>query len=62
MPVIVTKEAKQEIFKTHGGLLPTRARSEGQIALFTARIEHLTAAPEEQQEGPPLRKRRCWTW
>ena len=42
MPVL-TKEAKQEIFKTHGGDAKNTGSSEGQIALFTARIEHLTA-------------------
>ena len=42
MPVL-TKEAKQEIFKTHGGAATNTGSSEGQIALFTARIEHLTA-------------------
>ena len=38
----LTKEAKQEIFKTHGGDAKNTGKSEGQIALFTARIEHLT--------------------
>jgi small subunit ribosomal protein S15 len=41
MPVL-TKEAKQEIFKTHGGAANNTGSSEGQIALFTARIDHLT--------------------
>ena len=41
MPVL-TKEAKQEIFKTHGGAATNTGNSEGQITLFTARIEHLT--------------------
>ncbi len=38
----LTKEAKQEIFKNHGGDAKNTGSSEGQIALFTARIEHLT--------------------
>ncbi len=38
----LTKEAKAEIFKTHGGNEKNSGSSEGQIALFTARIEHLT--------------------
>ena len=42
-PMNLTKEAKQEIFKTHGGDAKNTGSSEGQIALFTARIEHLTA-------------------
>lgn len=40
--MIVTKEAKQEIFKTHGGSATNTGSAEGQIALFTQRIEHLT--------------------
>ncbi len=39
----LTKEAKQEIFETHGGDAKNTGSSDGQIALFTARIEHLTA-------------------
>lgn len=39
----LTKEAKQEIFKTHGGSEKNTGSAEGQIAMFTARIEHLTA-------------------
>ena len=39
----LTKEAKAEIFKTHGGEAKNTGSAEGQIALFTARIEHLTA-------------------
>jgi small subunit ribosomal protein S15 len=39
----LTKEAKSEIFKTHGGEAKNTGSTEGQIALFTARIEHLTA-------------------
>ncbi len=38
----LTKEAKAGIFKTHGGNEKNTGSSEGQIALFTARIEHLT--------------------
>jgi len=40
--MIPTKEAKQEIFKIHGGSATNTGSAEGQIALFTARIEHLT--------------------
>ena len=38
----VTKEAKMELFKLHGGAEKNTGSSEGQIALFTKRIEHLT--------------------
>ncbi|HQV40338.1 MAG: 30S ribosomal protein S15 [Flavobacteriales bacterium] len=40
--MIATKEVKQEIFKTHGGTATNTGSAEGQIALFTQRIEHLT--------------------
>ena len=39
--MIATKEVKQEIFKTHGGTATNTGSAEGQIALFTQRIEHL---------------------
>jgi len=35
-------EKKQEIFKTHGGTEKNTGSAEGQIALFTFRIAHLT--------------------
>lgn len=38
----LTKESKKEIFKKHGGSDKNTGSAEGQIALFTARIEHLT--------------------
>lgn len=38
----LTKEAKAEIFKTFGGSEKNTGSTEGQIALFTKRIEHLT--------------------
>ena len=38
----LTKEAKAEIFKTFGGTEKNTGSTEGQIALFTKRIEHLT--------------------
>ncbi len=38
----LTKEAKQEIFKTHGGSPMNSGGAESQIALFTKRIDHLT--------------------
>jgi small subunit ribosomal protein S15 len=41
-PMHVTKEAKKEIFVKHGGSATNTGSSEGQIALFTKRIEHLT--------------------
>ena len=38
----LSKEAKQEIFKTHGGNAKNSGAAESQIALFTQRIDHLT--------------------
>lgn len=38
----LTKEKKQEIFKKHGKSESDSGSAEGQIALFTARINHLT--------------------
>jgi len=38
----LTKEAKAEIFKKHGKSVTDTGTSEGQIALFTFRINHLT--------------------
>ncbi|MFA5555650.1 MAG: 30S ribosomal protein S15 [Flavobacteriaceae bacterium] len=38
----LTKETKAEIFAKHGGTATNTGSSEGQIALFTYRINHLT--------------------
>lgn len=38
----LTKEIKQEIFAKHGGTATNTGSTEGQIALFTHRINHLT--------------------
>ena len=38
----LTKETKAEIFKQHGGSEKNTGSAEGQIALFTHRINHLT--------------------
>ena len=38
----LTKEAKREIFKKHGGTEMNTGAAESQIALFTARVNHLT--------------------
>ena len=38
----LTAEAKKELFKKHGGSETNTGSSEGQIALFTKRINHLT--------------------
>jgi small subunit ribosomal protein S15 len=38
----LTKEVKSEIFAKHGGKAENTGSAEGQIALFTHRINHLT--------------------
>ncbi|NJM79990.1 MAG: 30S ribosomal protein S15 [Flavobacterium sp.] len=38
----LTKEVKSEIFAKHGGKAENTGSAEGQIALFTFRINHLT--------------------
>lgn len=38
----LTKEIKTKIFKKHGGSETNTGSTEGQIALFTHRINHLT--------------------
>ena len=38
----LTKEVKEEIFAKHGGTAANTGSAEGQIALFTFRISHLT--------------------
>ena len=38
----LTKEAKEKLFKKHGKYAKDTGSSEGQIALFTERINHLT--------------------
>ena len=38
----LTKEVKAEIFAKHGGAAANTGSAEGQIALFTFRISHLT--------------------
>lgn len=38
----LTKEVKAEIFAKHGGTAENTGKAEGQIALFTFRINHLT--------------------
>ncbi len=38
----LSSEKKQEIFKKHGKSVTDTGTAEGQIALFTYRIQHLT--------------------
>jgi small subunit ribosomal protein S15 len=40
--MLLTSEAKKEIFKKHGNSETNTGSAEGQIALFSQRINHLT--------------------
>ena len=46
----LTKEVKGEIFKKFGGSESNTGSTEGQIALFTHRINHLTKHLKENQK------------
>lgn len=46
----LTSEKKQEIFKTHGKSGSDSGTAEGQIALFTYRIAHLTGHLKENRK------------
>lgn len=46
----LTAEVKKEIFKTHGKKETNTGHSEGQIALFTHRINHLTDHLKSQKK------------
>ena len=41
--MVLTTETKKEIFKKHGGSEKNTGSTEGQIAMFTHRIDHLTS-------------------
>ncbi|MGD1945617.1 MAG: 30S ribosomal protein S15 [Croceivirga sp.] len=46
----LSKEKKTEIFKKHGGSEGNTGSTEGQIALFTYRINHLTKHLKENHK------------
>jgi len=46
----LTKEVKAEIFKKHSGSEGNTGSTEGQIALFTHRINHLTGHLKNNQK------------
>lgn len=46
----LTKEKKEEIFKKHGKSVTDTGSAEGQIALFTYRINHLTEHLKKNQK------------
>ena len=46
----LTREVKAEIFKKHGGSEGNTGSTEGQVALFTHRINHLTGHLKNNQK------------
>lgn len=46
----LTSEKKQEIFKKHGSSVTNTGSAEGQIALFSFRIDHLTGHLKENRK------------
>ncbi len=46
----LTKEVKEKIFTKHGGGASNTGSTEGQIALFTHRIKHLTEHLKENRK------------
>ena len=46
----LTKEIKGDIFTKHGGNIANTGSAEGQIALFTFRISHLTEHLKRNQK------------
>lgn len=46
----LSKEVKADIFKKHGGSANNTGSAEGQIALFTHRINHLTGHLKKNQK------------
>jgi small subunit ribosomal protein S15 len=46
----LSKEVKADIFKKHGGNESNTGSAEGQIALFTHRINHLTGHLKKNQK------------
>lgn len=52
----LTKEKKQEIFKKFGGALENTGSTEGQIAMLTERINHLTGHLKENNKDHASRR------
>lgn len=52
----LTAEKKNEIFKEHGGSENNTGSTEGQIALFTYRISHLTGHLKENRKDMNTKK------
>lgn len=56
MPVYITKEKKQELFKEFGGSENNTGSTQGQIALFTYRIQALSEHLKNNHKDQASRK------
>lgn len=56
MSAYLTKEKKEEIFQEHGGSEKNTGSTEAQIALFTYRIQSLSAHLKENQKDHSCRR------
>lgn len=56
MPVYITKEKKQELFKEFGGSENNTGSTQGQIALFTFRIQALSEHLKNNHKDQSSRK------
>jgi len=56
MAVYLTKEKREEIFKEYGGSAGNTGSTEGQIALFTFRIQELSKHLAENEKDHSCRR------
>ncbi|MCL4111170.1 UNVERIFIED_CONTAM: hypothetical protein GTU68_038512 [Idotea baltica] len=56
MATYLTKEKREEIFAEHGGAATNTGSSEGQVALFTFRINALSAHLRENKKDHSSRR------
>jgi len=56
MAVYLTKEKREEIFAEHGKSAQDSGSTEGQVALFTYRIQHLSNHLRENRKDHAARK------
>ena len=56
MAVYLTKEKKEEIFKQYGGSATNTGNTEGQIALFTYRINELSQHLQRNKKDHSCRR------
>lgn len=57
MPVYLPKEKTQEIFQEHGGAATNTGSTEGQVALFTYRIQSLSQHLQKNHKDHSCRRR-----